>query len=101
MKLVSEVSLTAVYPRAVERGAFREFVLDFPRENTFVELRGKLVQSEQVKKSATKPDEPDRFLNYFLFFGHGDQVNQKIRKWAYEEHVNDSKEEDGGEEEES
>lgn len=102
VKLVSEVSLTAVYPRAVERGAFREFVLDFPRENTFVELRGKLVQSEQVKKSASKPDEPDRFLNYFLFFGHGDQVNQKIRKWAYEEHVNDSKEEDeGGEEEES
>ena len=84
---LSEASLIVNYQRAIEKGAFRKFVLSQTAE-TFSEYRA------TCNYSAEHPTEKGMFQAHFVFFGITDGHLKSIRVWILENYVL-SKQEDG------
>ena len=84
---LSEASVIVNYKRAIDKGAFRKFVLSKTAE-TFSEYRA------TCNYSAEHPTEKGMFQAHFVFFGITDGHLKSIRVWILENYVQ-SKQEEG------
>lgn len=77
---ISEAGLVMKYYRAISTGAFREFILWRPEEDTIPEIIGTVNFHEENKSG-------EGYLNHFVFFGMKDHYLKHIRLWLLDAYI--------------